>query len=139
MTILDTNVVSEPMRPEPEAQVLAWLAAQNAGALFVTAVTEAELRTGLAIMPGGRRREALGAALETVLAEDFAGRVLPFEGGAAARAYAAIQAARRGMGRPIVMADAMIAAIARARGLRVATRNVGDFAGTGVEVVNPWD
>lgn len=138
MIILDTNVVSEPMRPEPDARVLAWLAAQDAGALFITAVTEAELRTGLAIMPEGRRREALGAALEAVLAEDFAGRVLPFEGGAAARAYAAIHAARRGMGSPISMADAMIAAIARVRGARVATRNVGDFEGTGVEVVNPW-
>lgn len=138
MIILDTNVVSEPMRPEPDGRVLAWLAAQDAGALFITAVTEAELRTGLAIMPEGRRREALAAALEAVLAEDFAGRVLPFEGGAAARAYATIQAARRGMGRPISMTDAMIAAIAQARGAQVATRNVGDFADTGVDVVNPW-
>lgn len=139
MTILDTNVVSEPMRPEPDPRVLAWLAGQDAGALFITVVTEAELRTGLAVMPGGRRREALGAALEAVLAEDFAGRVLPFEGGAAARAYAVIHATRRSLGRPISMAGAMIAAIARARGLRVATRNVDDFEGTGVEVVNPWD
>ena len=139
MIILDTNVVSEPMRPEPDARVLAWLAGQDAGALFITAVTEAELRTGLAIMPEGRRREALAAALEAVLAEDFAGRVLPFEGGPAARAYAAIQAERRGTGSPISMADAMIAAIARARGAQVATRNVDDFAGTGVEVVNPWE
>ena len=69
MIILDTNVVSEPMRPEPDPRVLAWLAGQDAGALFVTAVTEAELRTGLAIMPEGRRREALGAALEAMLAD----------------------------------------------------------------------
>lgn len=139
MIILDTNVVSEPMRPEPDPRVLAWLAGQDAGALFVTAVTEAELRTGLAIMPEGRRREALGAALEAMLAEDFAGRVLPFEAGAAARAYAVIHATRRSLGRPIAMADAMIAAIARARGMQVATRNVDDFKGTGVEVINPWD
>lgn len=117
MIILDTNVVSEPMRPELDARVLVWLADQDVGALFTTAVTEAELRTGFAIMPEGRRREALGAALEAVLVEDFARRVLPFEGGAAARAYAAI---------------------ARARGAQVATRNVSDFAGTGVEVINPW-
>ena len=86
------------MRREPDARVLAWLAAQDARALFITAVAEAELRTGLAIMPEGRRREALGAVLEAVLLEDFAGRVLPFEGGLATRAYAAIQATRRASG-----------------------------------------
>ncbi|TNC45240.1 type II toxin-antitoxin system VapC family toxin [Rubellimicrobium rubrum] len=138
MIVLDTNVVSEPMRPVPDERVLRWLAAQDAGTLFLTAVTEAELRTGLALLTAGRRREALTAALEAVLAQDFAGRVLPFEGGAAARAYAAIQAERREAGRPIAMADAMIAAIALSRGLRVATRNTGDFEGTGVELVNPW-
>ncbi len=138
MIILDTNVVSEPMRPAPDERVLRWLAAQDASTLFLTAVTEAELRTGLALLPAGKRREALTAALEAVLTQDFAGRVLPFEGGAAARAYAAIQAERREAGRPIAMADAMIGAIARSRGMRVATRNTGDFAGTGVELVNPW-
>jgi toxin FitB len=138
MIVLDTNVVSEPMRPEPDAGVLTWLARQDASALFITAVTEAELRTGLALLPEGRRRDALEAALEAVLAEDFAGRVLPFEAGATARAYAAIQAARRGVRRPISMADAMIAAIAGTRGWQVATRNVDDFAGTGVELINPW-
>ena len=139
MIILDTNVVSEPMRPQPDERVLRWLSAQDAGTLFLTAITEAELRTGLAFLPEGRRREALGAALESVLTQDFASRVLPFEGGAAARAYATVQAERRDAGRPIAMADAMIAAIARSRGMRVATRNVGDFEVTGVEVVNPWD
>ena len=138
MIILDTNVVSEPMRPVPDEHVLRWLARQDASTLFLTAVTEAELRTGLALLPAGKRREALGAALEAMLAEDFAGRVLPFEGGAAARAYAAIQAERRETGRPIAMADAMIAAIARSRGMRVATRNTGDFEGTGVELLDPW-
>lgn len=138
MIVLDTNVVSEPMRPVPDERVLRWLSAQDAGTLFLTAVTEAELRTGLALLPAGKRREGLTVALEAVLAQDFAGRVLPFEGGAAARAYAAIQAERRAAGRPIAMADAMIAAIARSRGLRVATRNTDDFEGTGVELVDPW-
>ncbi|TNC63111.1 type II toxin-antitoxin system VapC family toxin [Rubellimicrobium roseum] len=138
MIVLDTNVVSEPMRPVPDERVLRWLAAQDASTLFLTAVTEAELRTGLALLPTGKRREGLTLALEAVLAEDFAGRVLPFEGGAAARAYAAIQAERREAGRPIAMADAMIAAIARSRGMQVATRNTGDFEETGVELVNPW-
>lgn len=138
MIVLDTNVVSEPMRPVPDERVLRWLAAQDATTLFLTAVTEAELRTGLALLSAGKRREGLTLALEAVLAEDFAGRVLPFEGGTTARAYAAIQAERREAGRPIAMADAMIAAIARSRGMRLATRNTGDFEGTGVEVVNPW-
>jgi predicted nucleic acid-binding protein len=137
--VLDTNVVSEPMRPVPDERVLVWLAGQDASVLFITAVTEAELRTGLAFLPEGKRREALGAALEAVIGEDFAGRVLTFEGGAVARAYSAIQAERRAAGKPISMADAMIAATARARGWRVATRNVADFAGTGVELLNPWD
>lgn len=139
MIVLDTNVVSEPMRPVPDERVMAWLGDQDAGALFITAVTEAELRTGLAFLPEGRRREALGAALEAVVGEDFADRVLPFEGGATARAYAAIQAERCAAGRPISMADAMIAATARARGWRVATRNVVVFAGTGVGLINPWE
>jgi toxin FitB len=136
--VLDANVVSEPMRPVPDERVLRWLAAQDASTFFLTAVTEAELRTGLALLPAGKRQEGLTLALEAVLAEDFAGRVLPFEGGAAARAYAAIQAERREAGRPIAMADAMIAAIARSRGMRVATRNTGDFERAGVELVNPW-
>ena len=139
MIILDTNVVSEPMRPQPDTNVLRWLAAQDAGTLFLTAITEAELRTGVALLPEGKRREALRAALEAVLVQDFAGRVLPFEGGDTARAYAAIEAGRRSSGRPIAMADAMIAAIARARGMRLATRNVDDFEGAVVEIANPWN
>jgi predicted nucleic acid-binding protein len=139
MIILDTNVVSEPMRPQPDERILRWLSAQDASTLFLTVVTEAELRTGLAFLPEGRRRAKLVAALEAVLTQDFAGRVQPFEGEAAARAYAAVQAGRQEAGRPIAMADATIAAIARSRGTRVATRNVYDFGGTGVEVVNPRD
>ena len=137
MIILDTNLVSEPMRSRPDGQVLRWLAARDASTLFLTAVTEAELRTGVALPPDGRRREALGAALEAMLAQDFAGRVLPFEGGAA-RAYAAIQANRRRSGRPIAIADALIAAIAQASGMQLATRNVDDFVDTDVEIINPW-
>lgn len=139
MIVLDTNVVSEPMRPKPDERVMRWFADQDAADLFTTAITEAELRTGAALLPAGQRREAIAVAVEAVLTESFSGRVLPFEGGPAARAYAEIQAARRAAGRPIATADAMVAAVARSRGARVATRNGADFEGTGVEVVNPWE
>lgn len=135
MIILDTNVVSELMRPAPDPGVVAWVAGE--GALWLTAVSEAELRLGVALMPPGARASAVGAAVGAMLAEDFAGRILPFDG-AAARAYAAICADRRAAGRPIAAFDAMIAAIARAAGATVATRNQRDFEGCGVDIVNPW-
>ena len=137
MIVLDTNVVSELMRDHPQAQVLFWLDDQPASTLFVTAITEAELRYGVEILPVGQRRDRLSAEIEGTLQEDFAGRILPFDS-AAARAYAVIAAARRAAGRPINQADCQIAAIARSRAARVATRDVADFAGCGVEVVNPW-
>lgn len=139
MIILDTNVVSELMRPAPDPDVVAWVAGPEhagRGALWLTAISEAELRLGVALMPPGARATAVGAAVAAMLAEDFAGRVLPFDG-AAARAYAAICAERRAAGRPIAAFDAMIAAIARATGATVATRNQRDFEGCGVDIVNP--
>lgn len=135
MIILDTNVVSELMRPAPDPGVVAWVAGQ--GALWLTAVSEAELRLGVALMPAGARAEAVGAAVAAMLAEDFAGRILPFDS-AAARAYAAICRDRRTAGRPVAAFDAMIAAVARAAGATVATRNLRDFEGCGVALVNPW-
>ena len=137
MIVLDTNVVSELMRDSPQPQVLSWLDDQLASTLFVTAITEAELRYGVEILPAGQRRDRLFAEVEGTLREDFAGRILPFDS-AAARAYAVIAADRRAAGRPISQADCQIAAIARSRGARVATRDVDDFAGCGVEVMNPW-
>ena len=125
------------MRPAPAQVVLDWFAVQEAEALHITAITEAELRAGAAILSAGRRRDAIEAAIDAVVRQDFAGRVLPFDG-AAARAYAAIRAERRTMGRPIAEADAQIAAIARTRGAAVATRNVVDFEGCGVEIIDPW-
>ncbi len=138
MIVLDTNVVSELTRDRPQPAVLAWLDRQPVSALFTTAITEAELRYGVAILPAGRRRERLAAGIESTLREDFAGRILPFNS-AAAHAYAAIAAARRAAGRPIGQSDCQIAAIARSRGIPVATRNVADFAGCGIKVVNPWE
>ncbi len=137
MIVLDTNVVSELMRDRPQPAVLAWLDRQPVSTLFVTAITEAELRYGVEILPAGHRRERLAAEIESTLREDFSRRILPFDS-AAARAYATIMADRRATGRPIGQSDCQIAAIARSRGVPVATRNVADFAGCGIKVVNPW-
>ena len=137
MIVLDTNVVSELLRPRPDPQVEAWLAAQDAAAMFFTTVGEAELRHGVALLPAGRRRQALGAAVDAMLDEDFRGRILPFDR-AAASAYAQIAAKRRSAGRPISQFDCQIAAIARAHGAQVATHNVTDYAGCGVPIIDPW-
>ena len=137
MFVLDTNVVSELMRPAPEPAVEAWVAQHRAADMYFTAIGEAELRYGVAIMPAGRRRDALAAAVDGLIREDFGGRVLPFDS-AAARAYAEIAAARRSAGRPVGQADCQIAAIALARGFAVATRNVPDFADMAIEVADPW-
>ena len=138
MILLDTNIVSELMRPAPSHAVMSWLAAQPAASLFISAVTEAELRYGVMLLPEGRKRAELVSAIEAMLAEDFAGRILPFDS-AAAMAFADISSSRRQAGRPISQFDAQIAAIARSRGAELATRNVADFEGSGVEVINPWE
>ena len=137
MIIIDTNVVSELMRAKPDPAVLAWFAGHTADTLFLTAISEAELRTGAAILPEGQRRDQLQLAIEGMIDQDFRGRVLPFDS-AAAEAYAVVAAQRRAVGRPITEADCQIAAIARATGARVAARNVKDLEGCGVAVVNPW-
>ena len=137
MVLLDTNVVSELMRDAPSAEVLSWMDEQPARELFVTAVTEAEIRTGIAVLPDGVRRRGLVNAAERTLGELFAGRILPFDSGAA-RAYADIAAASRAAGRPVSQSDCQIAAIARSRGMAVATRNVRDFADAGIDVIDPW-
>jgi predicted nucleic acid-binding protein len=137
MILLDTNVLSELMRPAPSAAVIAWIGRQSAASLFLSAITEAELRYGLALLPNGQRQRRLLDQVEAMLAEDFAGRILPFDRPAAA-AYARIAAGRRLSGRPISQADAQIAAVALSRGAAVATRNVADFLECGVEVIDPW-
>jgi predicted nucleic acid-binding protein len=138
MILLDTNVISELMRPSPAPAVERWVGGQLAASLFISAVTEAELRYGLALLPDSHRRRQLAAQAETMLATDFAGRILPFDSAAAA-AYADIAAARRFAGRPISQADAQIAAISRSRGASLATRNVVDFVDCGVEIIDPWN
>ena len=137
MVVIDTNVVSELMRSDPSAEVLAWLDRRPARELFLTAVTEAEVRTGIAFLPEGARRRGLAEAAERAFGGLFAGRILPFDS-AAARVYAEIAAARRTAGRPLSQADCQIAAIARSRGMAVATRNARDFDDIDIEVVDPW-
>jgi predicted nucleic acid-binding protein len=137
MVLLDTNVLSEVMRPVPEQAVLRWLAMQPVVSVFISAVTEAELRYGVEVLPLGKRRHALAAEIAGMIEVDFSGRILPFDS-AAAIAYAEIAAGRRLAGRPIGQADAQIAAIARSRGAALATRNVADFDRCGIEIVNPW-
>ena len=137
MIVLDTNVVSELLRPAPSRQVEAWLSAQDGAQVYFTAVGEAELRHGVAVLPEGRRRTALTKAIEDILGEDFRGRILPFDS-AAAKAYAAIAAERRAAGRPISQFDCQIAAIARANAAAVATRNTSDFEACGIPLMDPW-
>ena len=137
MFILDTNVVSEIMRPMPVERVFQWIAQQPADDLFLTAISEAELRYGAAILPEGHRRERLLNQINAMLKWDFAGRILPFDSDAA-QTYAVIASERRASGLPISLADCQIAAIARSTGSAIATRDIGGFQGCGVEVVNPW-
>ena len=136
--LFDTNVVSELMRDAPNTNVLAWMDEWPTRELFVTAVTEAEVRTGIAYLSEGARRRGLSDAAERTLGGLFAGRVLPFDSNAA-RIYAEVATARRAAGRPIFQFDAQIAAIARSRRMAVATHNVRDFEDTGVDVVDPWE
>jgi toxin FitB len=137
MIVLDTNVISELMRPTPDARVMAWMAQQPMAGLFTTTVTQAEIFYGLALLPQGRRRDDLVVAAQQMFDVDLAGRVLSFDIDAA-MIYAEIAAGRRRIGKPISQIDAQIAAVARSRGAQLATRNVPDFVDCGIVVVNPW-
>jgi len=137
MIILDTNVISELLRSAPEPKVEHWLSAQDGLNVYLTSISEAELRYGLAIMGNGKRRAALVDAVDRILREDLAGRILPFDSDAA-QSYATIAAARRAAGRPIAQADCQIASIAHTRGATVATRNTPDFEGCEIDLINPW-
>lgn len=136
MIVLDTNVVSELSKAAPDVTVIAWVDAQ--GGLAITATTLAELRFGVARLPQGKRRTALSQAISAFVSEDLEGRVLPFDG-ASADVYGLIAATRERAGRPIRVADGQIAAICGVHEAVLATRNVRDFADTGIDVVNPWD
>jgi toxin FitB len=135
--VLDTNVVSELMRPEPAATVLDWVDRQAGVEIFLTAITVAELLYGVARLPDGRRKTDLAERIEALLSEDFGHRVAPFDETAAAH-YADIVVRRERTGRPISTADAQIAATCRSHAALLATRNVDDFADTDVRIINPW-
>jgi len=135
--ILDTNVLSEALRPLPSGTVLDWLAAQEPSTVFITTVTQAEVLYGVETLPEGRRRVRLLAAVERMFAEEFEDRILPFDE-EAAHAFAKIVAGRDAAGRPVSQFDAMIAAIARSQNAAVATRNTADFERCGIQLVNPW-
>jgi predicted nucleic acid-binding protein len=136
--ILDTNVISELARIDPEPNVVTWLDSLPAAEVATTAITAAELLYGVACLPDGRRRAALVETIDALINEDFRDRVEPFDG-LAAEQYATVVVGREKKGRPISTADAQIAAICRVYRATLATRNTGDFTDTGIDLINPWD
>ena len=137
MIVLDTNVLSEPLKTRPDLKVLAWLDAQAAETLYLSTISYAELRFGVLKMPDGKRRNDLAAQIDRAL-ELFKDRILEFNVKAAEQ-LAQIGARCMKMGKPATAPDAYIAAIAAANGFSVATRNVDHFKHTGVRVINPWE
>lgn len=137
MILLDTNVVSEAMKPEPHPSVLAWLDSQAAETLSLSSITVADLLFGAGALPDGRRKDILAARIDRLL-DQFAGRILPFDTPAAQR-YGDLAAKARAAGRGFPTPDGYIAAIAAAQGFAVATRDGRAFAAAGVQVFDPWD
>lgn len=137
MIVLDTNVLSEILRPVPEPRVVEWLSQQPRASVFTTVITRGEILYGIQVLPAGKRRNGLWSAAMQIFDVDFDGQVLSFDS-AAADDYAGISAARRAAGRPIAQFDAQIAGIALSRGAQLATRNVRDFDACGFKVINPW-
>lgn len=137
MIVLDTNVLSELTRRNPDPEVLAWLDSLSGSEVLTTAITAAELLYGMAKLPSGRRKDTFVAAVQELLDVDLRGRVESFDRGAASH-YATLVSQRERLGRPISVADAQIAAICRRLSVPLATRNTADFEHTGVALVNPW-
>jgi toxin FitB len=138
MFVLDTDILSVMMRSQPMPEVAAWIAAQPEESLYTTAVCQAKVLAGIEILPDGRRRASLERAARAMFADDFDGRILPFDTEAAA-AYAEIFAARQRGGRSIPPHDLMIAAIARVNGARMVTRDISGFEDCGLTLINPWE
>jgi predicted nucleic acid-binding protein len=136
--ILDTNVVSEAMRPEPDPGVLDWIQAQLVETLFLSAITVAELRAGVESSPEGRKKKILRENLESRFLPLFTGRVLGFDN-SCTQAYAEIYAINKRLGSGVSLADALVAAIAATHVMSVATRDTRPFVSSGVAVINPWD
>jgi predicted nucleic acid-binding protein len=136
--LIDTNVLSELMREKPDQQVLTWFSKQTPSQLHTSAITHAEILTGIALLPAGKRREGMALAASQIFNEDFFGRCIVF-GGLAVEHYALVKVQRQLAGRPIDIPDAQIAAIALAANLQLVTRNTKDFEGIdGLQVINPW-
>ena len=138
MILLDTNVISEPLRRAPEARVINWIDAQSLETLYLSAITVAELRFGVANLPVGKRRDELLTSLENQILPLFSGRVRPFDLDCTT-AYAELMAKAKSAGLAIAAADGYIAAIAATNRFSVATRDVSPFHAAGVNVINPWD
>lgn len=138
MIVLDTNVLSEALKPAPDQTVLQWLADQNRDAVFTTAITQAEILYGVQILPAGRRRSRLQAAVERMFEDEFHGRILPFDA-ESALVYPKIVGNRMQLGRPISQFDAVIASVCRSREASIATRNGSDFGDCGLSIINPWN
>jgi len=138
MTVLDTNVLSEALKPSPDEVVLRWLAEQNRDAVFTTAITQAEILYGVEMLPPGKRRSRLHAAVERMFTDEFPGRILPFDA-ESALLYPKIVAGRTHLGRPISQFDAVIASVCRSREATIATRNASDFEDCGLAIINPWN
>ena len=138
MIILDTNVLSALMQATPDVRVVAWLDRQAAESIWTTSITLFESRLGLALLPEGRRRQALEASFEQLLNEDLQNRVLVFDAAAALEA-AALAAKQRRAGRPVDLRDTQIAGIAAAHRASIATRNLRHFQDLAVPIINPWD
>ena len=137
MILLDTSVISEPQRQTPNTRVLDWIDAQALETLYLSVITVAELRAGIALLPAGKRRDGLHENLEKRLLPMFANRVLSFDM-ACTKAYAELLAKSRAAGLALDAADAFIAAIALANGFMVATRDTRPFEAAGLSVINPW-
>jgi predicted nucleic acid-binding protein len=138
MIILDTNVISESLRPQCSAAVTAWLDAQLAESLYITTINAAELWAGVALMPEGARKATLESSLDELMERLFGGRRLDFDW-RAARSFADVTRRTAAAGTPLPLADGLIAAIAHAHGFAVATRDAVPFRAAGVEVINPWE
>lgn len=137
MIVLDTNVLSEAMRPDPAKMVAEWMRRNPVTTLFTTTITQAEILYGIQLLPRGKRRTALLGAWQS-LQEELESRILPFDT-MAAMSFPEIVLARRIAARPISPFDAQIAAIVRSNGATLATRNISDFEGCGIAIVNPWE
>ena len=138
MILLDTNVITEPLRKIVDANVLAWIDAQNIETLYLAAISLAELRLGVAALPEGKRKDVLHYGVEQRIVPSFSGRILPFDEHASA-AYAELMSRARSAGKTLGLSDGYIAAIAASNGMSVASRDTAPFQAAGLLVINPWN